>query len=147
MTQETATPNELAHYGVKGMKWGVKKADPNDNPSPKYSVQQRRKDLRDHGKRGVKRINRRLNKGQTLKKARGRETLRNTLQSASVVGALYAANFVRLAGPMVMQSIAVRAQTKRGEAALADSMGLPREGSSINYSKQKRDGVYNISSL
>lgn len=65
--------SELYHFGVKGMKWGVRRAKMKERrarraelnkPNPKYNEWQRFTDKQILGKRGVRRINRRMNKGQ-----------------------------------------------------------------------------------
>ena len=146
MTQGSPSLSELAHYGVKGMKWGVRRAEKNV-PNARYSSKNRVKDKELHGSRGVKRINKRLNDGQTLKKARAREVRRNTIQAGAVVGAVYATRALAIAGPVLAQSVASRAETKRGQAHVAATMGLPRQASSgPTYAKQKR-GAYDISSF
>lgn len=63
----------LKHYGVKGMKWGVRK-DRAKNPN--YTEQQRKRDRQIYGRYGESRINRRMNKGDTVTNARGREVTR-----------------------------------------------------------------------
>ncbi|AVD99431.1 hypothetical protein SEA_BING_9 [Streptomyces phage Bing] len=139
--------SELVHYGVKGMKWGVRKAR-DDSPNAGYTKGQRQIDKRDFGKRGVKRINRRMNKGQTRTRARKAERRRDSLQYYGAVGAVATYRYMKVAGPVLSQMVAQRAETKRGQAAAAAAMGLPRKASTgPSYSKQKRNGVYNISSL
>lgn len=76
---------ELYHYGVKGMKWGVRKSrySPSNRirtrirntqtPNPRYSKQLRTQDSV-YGKRNVKRINRKMNEGKSHKRAQ-REVL------------------------------------------------------------------------
>lgn len=88
----------LAHYGVKGMKWGVRRQrrkasalkDRNawreksrserkktrDQPNKRYTKNDRYWDETTYGKKGVKRINRRMNKGQTHGQAERREVAR-----------------------------------------------------------------------
>lgn len=71
----------LEHYGVKGMKWGKGKSNRNAN----YSDDQMRRDSQVYGKRGAKRINANMNKGDSVSTARSVEkTRRDTVQSKSV---------------------------------------------------------------
>ena len=63
---------ELTHHGVKGMKWGVRKEP--DNPN--YSDTQRKRDKQLYGKRAPKRINKKMNRGDTVTIARSEEKKR-----------------------------------------------------------------------
>ena len=60
------------HYGVKGMKWGVRK----ERQNPSYSEAQRKRDLDVYGRGGVKRINRSMNRGSSISGARSKEAAR-----------------------------------------------------------------------
>ena len=64
--------DELQHYGVKGMKWGVRHDTQNSN----YSSEQRARDKAVYGRGGVKRINRSMNKGLGISGARSKEASR-----------------------------------------------------------------------
>jgi hypothetical protein len=139
--------DEIVHYGVKGMHWGVHKA-----PNSSYTDDQRRRDKRVHGSRAVKRINKRMNKGQSLKTARGKEVKRNVRQILSTPAVAYGATFVALTAAhftqMAMGEVAIKAETNRGRAAAADIMGLPQTATNgPTYNKANRKGVYNISSI
>lgn len=61
--------NYLAHYGVKGMRWGKRK-------NPNYADNQVKRDIQVYGKRGAKRINKSLNDGNSISVARGDEKTR-----------------------------------------------------------------------
>lgn len=63
---------ELYHYGVKGMRWGVRRNRVNKD----YSAKQRKQDRAFYGKGGEKRINRKLNEGHGLRGARHYEAER-----------------------------------------------------------------------
>jgi hypothetical protein len=168
MTQQNPPQGDLAHFGVKGMRWGVRKSDSSggsppakmtkaelNKPHADYSSRERTKDALRYPSGGVKRINQRLNKGADLKTARKKEGQRTLLKAAGVV-ALYNApriinavdNMVNTHGANTMASIRVKAQTNRGRAQAAATMGLPRKATNgPTYSKQSRQGVHKITSL
>lgn len=155
MTEPRKNPDALAHYGVKGMKWGQRKAARN-TPNANYSSNQRAYDRKHRGKGGVKRVNRSLNKGMTLKKARQKESNFRATRATAVAAGLYygpkAVKIAKIVAPIFLnvaaQHVAVRAEAKRGQAYAAAAMGLPRQGSTgPNYAKKNRRGAYKISSL
>ena len=75
--------NELYHHGVKGMKWGVR----NDR-NPNYTEKQRRRDRRIYNESGVRRINKSMNRGESISGARSIESNRinATRRRARVAG-------------------------------------------------------------
>lgn len=157
MTQSTTPPGELVHYGVKGMKWGVRNAELN-KPNPGYTRGQRNYDYSNRGvsRRGIKRINKRLNKGQDLETARKNEKKFIRRRNLAFTGAYLAVRysnpetraFLKEMGVVAMQSVAKRAETKRGQAFMANNRGLPRQASTgPSHAKKNRSGVYNISSV
>lgn len=71
----------LAHHGVLGMKWGHRKAD---SRNANYSDQQYKRDKQIYGARGAKKINKSMNKGNSISVARGDEkTRRDRVRSKS----------------------------------------------------------------
>ena len=96
-------PDYLYHFGVKGMKWGVRKTN------KKYTSSRQKQDERLYGKQATKRVNKRLNKGETLVSARHSEVVRRDkkiarkkkLKNAVETGA----SIVGIAGAMVAADI------------------------------------------
>lgn len=70
-----STDQELYHYGVKGMKWGVRRKRNEYNKN--YTEKQRRQDRAMYGTRAERRINRRMNEGYGVKGARSVEAHRS----------------------------------------------------------------------
>lgn len=141
----------LSHSGVKGMKWGVRKNESSNAPNASYSKSQRAYDRNNFNTSAVKRINKRMNEGQDIKSARKSEVKRRgrvrTATSLAIIGAYYAPKaipVIRMVGGVAAQSIAVRAQSKRGQAAAAAAAA---SASGIKFTKPNRRGVYNVSSL
>ena len=90
--------SDIVHYGVKGMKWGVRKSE-YESMSRKdrrklrkrknegYSNHQREIDKIRLGGGAVRRINKRMNKGATYKQAKRREYIRRFATSFAVSNA------------------------------------------------------------
>ena len=71
----------LQHYGVKGMKWGVRrKTESKSAHNKNYTDKQRKNDRAFYGNRGEKRINKKLNEGYGLRGARHFEVERKERQ-------------------------------------------------------------------
>lgn len=165
--EELMHSSDVIHYGVKGMHWGVRKDRSGGGmtrkqrkaaenvKNPNYSNRDQTRDALIHPQGAVKRINRRMNKGATLSEARKKEGQRTLLKVAGLV-ALYNTpkilnavdNIVATHGANTMASIRVKAQTNRGRAQAAATMGLPSKPTNgPTYAKKSKQGVHNISSF
>lgn len=130
---------DLQHHGVKGMHWGVRKAEQAANPQ--YTTKMRAEDRRTHGKRAVSRINRRLNEGLTREQALERERERDALQQLAVAGALFVTSVLASHGSTNMSTlITERANNNRTAAAV----GIAAKATQTPFVKPSRGGVYNI---
>jgi len=125
---EEPGPSQLLHYGVKGMQWGVRKAHPTYHPTQQHA------DREKFGKRGVKRINKRLNRGKTHERASQIER-RNQIIKRSVritAGSVIAAQALHVIGSAVVGGIighrVAQAGFRAAETALSESHGLPGGG-------------------
>lgn len=92
----TIEEDYLAHYGVKGMKWGVRRSSKRNS---NYSDTQRKQDVTLYGRGGERRINRSMNKGHNLKSARSKEaTRRNKAVERARTASFYGGAAASLAG-------------------------------------------------
>jgi hypothetical protein len=141
-------PDEIEHFGVKGMHWGVRKE--RNTPNGGYSESRRKQDRARFGRGGERRINRHLNEGKTYKEAVKREGITFVARRAAIVGGTYAALIVAQHGDQIVSElgsrITQRAQTNRGRAAMADLRGLAAE-TPVSFIKPNRKGVYKITDL
>ena len=113
---------ELTHHGVKGMKWGVRKEP--DNPN--YSDTQRKRDKQLYGKRAPKRINKKMNRGDTVTIARSEEKKRrdktmNNNKYARQSGKIAGAAVGVVGTEVAMAGISRSLKSKTGRRAI-DSM-------------------------
>lgn len=143
MTQQNKVSSELTHHGVKGMKWGVKRAPKNSA----YSSHHQESDKKLFGRGGVRRINKRMNKGQDHATAKRNEKSYRVKRRVALVGAYYASGTILHYGQLTKGSIAQRAQTKRGQAAAAASMGLPYKPTNGPTYSKKKNGAYKVTTL
>lgn len=138
---EKPSLNQLAHFGVKGMKWGVRSADQPANPN--YTTRMRTEDRRLHGKRAVTRINQHLNSGGTRDEALRREYSRDAKQYLAFVGAAAVARLLAVHGSTVLSDIAAnRAASNADDSVL--KIGSAAE--KLKYVKP-RGGVHNITTM
>lgn len=81
---EEPTTEDLEHFGIKGMKWGVRKKTYNSG----YSSGSRSIDQKKFGNGGVRRISKRMDKGKTLKEARRAERNRQIVTGVATGAAV-----------------------------------------------------------
>ena len=127
----------LIHYGVKGMKWGVR----HDNPN--YSSEQRKRDRSIYGRGGVRRINRRMNKGSGILGARSKEADRiyrhrragvYTGKAGSIVGGVGGAVIGYKAANAVLKKYGTGDPSVDRTISLAVSLGVSSAASSLGRS-------------
>ena len=90
----------LMHYGVKGMKWGVrrKRSAPESSPERKKQYKPTESDKLLFGEKGAQRIADRRNKGVSYSKARGREAVRQVATGIGVSTAAVLASYAISSG-------------------------------------------------
>lgn len=153
----------LAHYGVKGMKWGVRKAASGISSAGRsvsagvrdavqrsrerrevvlkerianrdaarergYTPGMREKDYRDLGRRGMRRVEKRIANGESIRTARLKEHAATTARGFAVGTAILATPIAIGAASRGLSSLASNINAKRGAQAaaklLADTRGL-----------------------
>lgn len=115
--------DELYHYGVKGMKWGVRKdrgsISGKTEWNPKYSDAQRLRDQSVYGRGGVKRINRSMNKGSSISGARSKEAARiNTARRRAQVAGQAGATVGQIGGAVAGLILSKYAKQKIGDESM-----------------------------
>lgn len=152
--------SEITHYGVKGMHWGVRKGNSSGGKSVRrtkakdlpvhknYKARNLASDKATFGSRGVNRINKRMHKGQSYKKALTMEYLNNAAKAVIGSGAVSTATLLVHHGDVLSQIVAKKAETNRGRAEAAATMGLPRKSTNgPTYAKKNRQGVHKITTV
>ena len=105
--------SDIVHYGVKGMKWGVRKSEYESmsrkdrrklrkRKNKDYDDEKRLMDKYTLGGGSVRRINKRMNKGATYKQAKRREYARRFATTLALYGA---ARFVQQNPEKVLMGI------------------------------------------
>lgn len=137
--------DELVHHGVMGMKWGHHTVH-NDAPNSGYSTEHRALDAQMFGNAGVRRINRRLNAGQSRGQAVRREHSVSLAKQAAIAVPLTAAALLALHGNSLAADVLKRAETNRGRAAAAQVLGISSKANGVDYAKRTK-GAYKITTL
>ena len=112
--------SELVHFGVKGMRWGVRKDKTGSAADDKKRF----------GVRGERRIAKREAKGRTREQAVTTERRIKTAKivAVTVYGAFFAKNLIVRFGPEIASSVVAKKVAKNGAKAaanlLADGHGL-----------------------
>lgn len=97
---------ELYHYGVKGMKWGIRRSTPR---ASNYNERQRTRDRKLYGRGAERRINKRMLKGEGIQSARHNEVVRKKrIQSGKTIAASIATSALVLGGAAAVTSILQR---------------------------------------
>lgn len=162
----------LAHYGVKGMKWGVRKnrykgvrtrlkkeakADKDkwrsmsrserrkyrDTPNARYSKQNREINTNVFGEKASKRINRRMNKGATYKNAYFRETGRQ-IAKATILGSLGSAATTAAVGVAVSPELRQLAINAINTAAKQPFIKFANSQAAKNAAKRAAEQTFKI---
>ena len=121
----------LAHYGVKGMRWGKKKGGDPASPSAPRTRNETIRDNIAFGPRGSARVAKRMEEGQTKKQARRREVGRQSAIAAGTATAILGTAYLALVGPQVLQSglnRAVNSQRARNGAKAAAKLFSDNNG-------------------
>lgn len=109
--------SDLLHYGVKGMKWGVRKSEYRsmsrsdrkaqrakyktefvDKQNSSYTKRQRERDRKQYGRRAVKRMNEGMNQGYTHKQVLTKEKVRAAKRGALIGAAIGAGEMAIMTG-------------------------------------------------
>lgn len=93
----------LMHHGVKGMHWGIRK-DRKRNPD--YSSKQRIRDRKLYGRGAERRINRRMNNGESVQSARHNEVVKkNRKRKVKNVAAVVGSAAIATGGAIAVHSV------------------------------------------
>lgn len=128
--------NFLAHYGVRGMKWGQRrravkaerKANTEKAAKAGYSSASRFNDQQNIGNRNVRKIEKRIASGETVRSARAKEYASSTAKGLAVATVIIGTPIAIGAASRGLTGLSNNINAKRGAAAaaklLADTRGL-----------------------
>lgn len=152
--------NELYHYGIKGQKWGVRRFENEDGTLTSagkkrynYEDRQKKQDARLYGKRSVKRIQKRLDNGETLLSARNAEVkrkerikkIKRNVKAATTAAGITAVTLSPLAVAAITNKIEDRRYEKNKELYKKQLLNSYREA--INRKKEGRPSQDQIKKL
>lgn len=108
----TDTEDFLAHHGVLGMHWGKHLPGRGQGKNSDYSDQQRKRDKQIYGGRGVRKINKSLNRGNRISVARGDEKTRRDRVMGKNKYVRQVGKVVNVVGGVAIANVAVSALHK-----------------------------------
>ena len=122
----------LAHYGVKGMKWGQRRAEvkaqrkENSEKAAEagYSPKSRSADIVNIGNRGVRNIEKRVVRGESVDSARTKEYGVSAAKGLAAAGVILATPIALSAASRKLTSIRMDRATREVANMLADERGL-----------------------
>lgn len=162
----TVPDSEMAHSGVKGMKWGVHKVTGAAlDAHPEYTKSRQSRDRQNFSRAGMRRVNQDLHSGSTYKEAQtvefGRRRTNQNNARIALAGGVVAARILAKHGPQLASTakivgevlghvITVRAEANRTYAHNANTRGIsstPHVAPTPRTVKPNRQGVHKIHSI
>ena len=138
--------SSLQHWGIKGMKWGVRRFQAKDGSltsAGRKRYKATKSDEAVFGKKGAQRIANRRNKGDSRQKAVAKEIGSQVGKIAALSTALGIANFVYVNDlytdiPKALSSLGKRAISTYLDAAVVDNSGkvLSRYRNAVNVGRR-----------
>lgn len=139
--------DELAQHGVKGMHWGAQRKGPEELIHPSYTPGKQRSDAQQYGAGGVKRINSRLNAGQTRQEAQHHENVRMAKKQLAIAGGVILVALLAEHGNTPLNNLASHVSAKaEANRAAARALVLSSTVTKVPYVKIAK-GAYKITTM